>query len=473
MNISKKTKVICTIGPSTDSYEKIKGLADNGMNVARLNFSHGNHIQHQRRIDIIKQLNYEGYNIGILLDTKGPEIRVLPMVNNGVNLIEGNNLIISMNKVELGNDKIISTTYPNLINMVKVGTIIKVDDGKLNFKVVEIDRKNNWIVTEIMNSGILKSNKSVGIPFTKLDLPFISQRDYEDLLFACENKVDYIAASFTRSKQDILDMREVLNANGGGEIQILAKIENYEGVENIDEILEVVDGVMVARGDLGIELSFEDVPVIQRELVHKCRAKSKIIIVATQMLESMIESPAPTRAEVGDVANAVYHGVDAIMLSGETASGKYPLEACEMEARISKRIEADCDYKQFAENSYKNSIKDSNDSIAYSVVSTAMLTKSKLIVCFSKTGNTARRVSYYRPECPIISVSDDLMVRTKLALNYGVYPVFKNNYEITLTDFERVALEIANELNIEKGSNILLTGGDRIGNTNFMKIIKL
>jgi len=470
----KKTKIICTIGPASDSFEMIKALADNGMNVARLNFSHGSYEEHSKRIDTIRKLNSSGYNIGIMLDTKGPEIRICRMENDGVEINKGDLVKISMIPVELGSNKLISVSYPGLINCVKKGTIIKIDDGKMNFEVENIDKKENYILVRAINSHLLKSKKSVGVPFTKVDLPFISEKDKKDLIFACEKSVDFVAASFTRSADDLIKLKNLLKENNGENIKVLAKIENQEGVDNIDEILEVADGIMVARGDLGIELDYEDVPVFQKMLIQKARNAGKICIIATQMLDSMQNNPAPTRAEVSDVANAVYHGVDAIMLSGETASGEYPLESCQMEARIARRVEKELNYNQISQDRFNSfAHKDNSDAIAYSVCSTALITNSALIICFSKTGNTARRVSSYHPECPIISISSEKGVRGKLSLNFGVYGIKEVGYKIDLKEFENIAVKVAKEHGVKEGQTIVLTGGDQVGGTNFMKIIEV
>lgn len=471
--IEKKTKVICTIGPASDGVEKLRKLAQAGMNVTRLNFSHGTHEAHQKRIEEIRQVISEGYNLGILLDTKGPEIRICKMPEGGVQIYKDHMIKILMTPIEEGTAELISVTYPKLIDYVKIGTILKLDDGKVSFEVTEINKNDKYIICKILNDHILRPKKSVGVPFTKLNMPFISKKDEEDLIFACDNKVDYIAASFTRSKFDIMEMRSILDRHDGQDIKILAKIENEEGVENIDEILQVADGVMVARGDLGIELSFEDVPVIQRSIIRKATHLGKIVVIATQMLESMQHNPAPTRAEVSDVANAVYSGVDAIMLSGETANGLYPIEACTMETRIAKRVEIDVDYKKYAEKSNEYAHFDNNDAIAYSVTSTALITNAKLIICFSKTGNTARRISFYRPECPIISISDDPNVIGKLALNYGVYGEYLSGFKVDVKDYEQIAREIAKKYDVKSGESVILTGGEHIGNTNFMKIVEI
>lgn len=470
--INKKTKIICTIGPSSDKKEIIEKLIDNGMNVARINFSHGNHKENGAKLKVIKELISEGKNIGVMLDTKGPEIRVGMVQDDLIELKHGKNLKISMQEV-LGTPEEISVSYPQLFDDVNIGTLIRIDDGKLGLTVIEKDYENRKLICNVLNDFKLKSRKSIGIPFTTLNMDFISKKDEEDLKFACENDFDFIAASFTRKKQDVLDVKNVLHKYGGDDIKVIAKIENHDGFNNIDEILEVADGIMVARGDLGVEVSFEEVPIIQKALIHKAKSRGKIVIVATHMLESMQYNPTPTRAEVSDVANAVYEAVDAVMLSGETAAGNFPVESVEMEARICSRVEKELDYHKLTEHRFKNALNDHSDSIAFSVASTALMNNAKLIICFSRTGNTARRISFYRPECPIFSISDVEKVKRTLSLNFGVYGLYKEKYEVSLQSFEIIAKELAREYGLKEGDNFIITGGDAIGNTNFMKIIAL
>jgi len=468
--IEKKTKIICTIGPSSSSKDILKELSLNGMNVARLNFSHGSFEEHYEKIKNIKELRKEGYKISLLLDTKGPEVRVGDLENEKAEIKRNDIIRISMSPI-LGNCNKFSVSYPNLYDDVNDDSTIKIDDGKLILKIIEKDSINRELVCKAMNSHILKQRKSVGVPFTSLNVKYISEQDIEDLKFGCENDFDYVAASFTRTAQDIIDLRKILNDNNGTRIQVIAKIENQQGFDNIDEILDVADGIMVARGDLGVEVNIEDVPVMQKVLIKKARAKGKIVIIATQMLESMISSMVPTRAEVSDIANSIYEAVDAIMLSGETANGKYPIEACAMERRIASRVESVLNYHKFAERAFNTTQHDHNDSIAFSVANTAILSDAKLIVCFSKTGNTAKRISMYRPECPILSISDDEKVMNILGLYYAVYGLYLEKYITSIDSYEEIALKKAKELGIKEGEHIILTGGDGIGNTNLMKIL--
>lgn len=468
--LTKKTKIICTIGPSSEDINTLKTLSENGMNVARINFSHGSYEEHQKKIDNINALKKKGYNISLLGDTKGPEIRVGELENGSADIKTNDIVRISM-KPLVGNKEMFSVSYPKLFNDLDVGKIIRIDDGKLSLQVKEKDNKKKELVMIALNDHVLLPRKSVGVPFTELNMDYISKQDKNDLLFACKNSFDYLACSFTRTADDIISIRKILDKNNGEKIQIIAKIENQQGFDNIDSILDVADGIMVARGDLGVEVNIEDVPVMQKALIKKTRSKGKIVIIATQMLESMQYSLMPTRAEVSDVANSIYEGVDAIMLSGETASGKYPLESCLMESKIAMSVEKVLNYHKFAERSFQATSRDHNDSIAFSVANTAILSKAKLIVCFSKTGNTAKRISFYRPACPILSISDDIKVKDYLGLYYGVNGMYIKSYKTTLDSYEALALEKAKEFDIKPGENIILTGGDGIGNTNLMKII--
>ncbi|MFR3816529.1 MAG: pyruvate kinase, partial [Turicibacter sp.] len=335
----KNTKMICTIGPKSESKEMLSKLVDAGMNCVRCNFSHGDHAEQKARMDLIREINKEkGTHVAVLLDTKGPEIRTHLFENGGVDLVAGQTVRVAMNEV-LGTAEKFSITYPGLINDVKVGGTILVDDGYVELTVNELDQANQEIVCTVKNSAFVKDRRGINVPGAKLNMPFISEKDRADMIFGCEMQVDYIAASFVRRAEDVLAIREIFAEQGNTHTQIIAKIENQEGVDNMDSILEVVDGIMVARGDLGVEVPAEEVPLIQKEIIAKCNAAGKIVVTATQMLESMQKNPRPTRAEVSDVANAIFDGSDAIMLSGESAAGQYPLEAVETMARIARRTE--------------------------------------------------------------------------------------------------------------------------------------
>lgn len=470
MIIDKKTKIIATIGPSSDTREIILRLIDAGMNVARLNFSHGNHETHQEKINILQKLIKEGHNISIMLDTKGPEIRSGDFLNDEAYFHEGDIVEISMIP-QLGTSKKFSISYPGLIHDIEIGNLIRFDDGKISFKVLEKDYQQQILKCQALNSHTIKSRRNCIAPFARISAPFISNSDYDDIVFGCQNNINYIAASFTRRKQDILDIKRILKQENKEFIQIIAKIENQEGVDNIDEILEVCDGVMVARGDLGVEIPPEDVPVVQRMLINKCRRIGKPVIVATQMLDSMQKNPNPTRAEVSDVANAIFEVCDAIMLSGESASGDYPVESVMMEAKIARRIESILEYHKLAEEAFATSTQANNDAIAFSVANSAIITSSKVIIAFSESGATSKRIAKYRPKCPIISVSTNTRKAKELCLNWGVYGVTMEAIQTGRDELDKQAMNIAKNIGLKKGDTFLLTGGNGFGSTNFMKIL--
>ena len=472
VNINKKTKVVGTIGPSCDTKEMIKKLYDAGLNVARLNFSHGNHETHLEKIKIINELINEGCNMAIMLDTKGPEIRTGDMKDNLACFERGNETRVSMTPV-LGTSEKISVNYPNLINDVKVGDEIKFDDGRLELRIKDIDYEKKELVCDVLNNHNIRSRRNCIAPFARLSMPFISKQDYEDIKFGCLNHVDFIASSFTRRKEDVMDIRKILKEYNAEDIKIIAKIENQEGVDNLEEILEAADGAMVARGDLGVEIPPEEVPLVQKRIVAECLRLNKICIVATHMLDSMQKNPTPTRAEVSDVSNAVFEKCDAIMLSGESASGDFPVESVAMEAKIASRMESVFDYHKISEKALHNRNFSGDDAIAFSVANTVILTDAKLIIAFSKSGATSRRLSSYRPSCPIISVSSLNSVVRKLCLNWGVYGYYYPNVIRDMNFFETAANDIAKKFGVQPGEVIVMTGGDGMGSTNFMKIVKV
>ena len=470
----KKTKIVATIGPACEKKEVLAKIIDAGINVARLNFSHGSHEEHLGKIVRLKEFEKEGHTIAILLDTKGPEIRSGDFENGSATFKKGDVAKISMTPV-LGTNELFSTTHAGLYDDMDKGDVIKFDDGRIAFKVVDKDEVNRCLVVEAQNNHTIKNKRNCIAPFGRLSVPFISEKDRQDLIFGCEQQVDYVATSFTRRADDVRQVRELLDEYSPNKyIQIIAKIENQEGVDNIDEILDIADGLMVARGDLGVELPPEDVPIVQKMLVKKAKEKRKVSIVATHMLDSMCSNPTPTRAEVSDVANAIMDGCDAIMLSGETANGDYPVEAVEMQASISRKIESFLDYHKLAEEGFALSNQTNSDAIAFSVANTTLLTDAKLIVSFSFTGNTTRRMSSYRPECPIITVTPSIEVLKATALHWGVYGVLNDKHMSTVEEFEKKAIAVAKDLKIPDGSSILITSGDpKIGSTNFMKICKV
>ena len=468
----KKTKIVCTIGPASESVETLVKLINAGMNVARLNFSHGDFEEHGARIVNIREASkITGKMCAILLDTKGPEIRTNNMKDGIVSLIAGETVRISMTEVEGTKDKF-SITYPELINDVVVGNHILLDDGLIDLEVTEIDRENNEIVTLIKNSGILKNKKGVNLPGIKTNFPGITQKDTEDIIFGIENDVDFIAASFVRRASDVLAITEILEKHNATHIQIIPKIENQEGLDNIDEILKVSQGLMVARGDLGVEIPTEEVPIAQKMLINKCNALGKPVITATQMLDSMQRNPRPTRAEAGDVANAIFDGTDAVMLSGETAAGDYPVEAVTTMATIAIRTEeAIVGQDAFALKAYSNT--DMAEAIGQSVGHTARNLNIQTIVAATESGHTARMISKYRPKSHIVAVTFSERQRRGLALSWGVYPFVTEKPDSTDEMMELAAKVAKEEKFAKEGDLIIITAGVPVGErgtTNLMKI---
>ena len=420
INNIKKTKIVCTLGPVSENEETLRELIKNGLNVCRLNFSHGSHEEHKGRMDLVKKLREElNMPTAILLDTKGPEIRTGKFDAPEVLLEEGQTFTITMKDV-MGNKEMCTVSYKGLANDVKTGDTILIDDGLVGLTVKEVNGDD--IVCEVQNSGIVKNHKGVNVPGVKVNLPAITEKDRSDIEFGIEQGIDFIAASFVRKVSDVLAIREILEENDATHIKIISKIENQEGVDNLDEIIEVSDGIMVARGDLGVEIPTEEIPVVQKLMIKKCNEAGKPVITATQMLDSMIRNPRPTRAEVTDVANAIYDGTDAIMLSGETAAGKYPVEAVKTMATIAKRAEETMRNRRTKINKSKNV----TDAISYATCTTAMDLDARAILSSTASGHTARMVSKFRPDCPIIATTSDESVRRQLSLTWGVLPVMRN-----------------------------------------------
>ena len=420
INNIKKTKIVCTLGPVSENEETLRELIKNGLNVCRLNFSHGSHEEHKGRMDLVKKLREElNMPTAILLDTKGPEIRTGKFDAPEVLLEEGQTFTITMKDV-MGDKERCTVSYKGLANDVKTGDTILIDDGLVGLTVKVVNGDD--IVCEVQNSGIVKNHKGVNVPGVKVNLPAITEKDRSDIEFGIEQGIDFIAASFVRKVSDVLAIREILEENNATHIKIISKIENQEGVENLDEIIEVSDGIMVARGDLGVEIPTEEIPVVQKLMIKKCNEAGKPVITATQMLDSMIRNPRPTRAEVTDVANAIYDGTDAIMLSGETAAGKYPVEAVKTMATIAKRAEETMRNRRTKINKSKNV----TDAISYATCTTAMDLDARAILSSTASGHTARMVSKFRPDCPIIATTSDESVRRQLSLTWGVLPVMRN-----------------------------------------------
>ncbi len=467
----KRTKIICTLGPAVEAEHVMRQLIEAGMDVARLNFSHGDHAEHLARVLTLKKLRQEmNLPVALLLDTKGPEIRLRELENHTAELVKGTQFILTP-KPCLGNAARASVTYEKLPTTVHKGSRILIDDGLIELKVVEVI--DDDVVCMVMNSGTIKSKKGVNIPGTKLDLPYVSAKDNEDVIFAAKHDFDFVAASFTRNASDINALRQILEDNGGEDIQIIAKIENGEGVENIDEILMAADGIMVARGDMGVEIDFTELPRIQKMLIKKAREHGKKSIIATQMLESMISKPRPTRAEISDVANAIYDGASAIMLSGETSIGKYPVECVQTMAQIAVRTEAAIHYvKRF--NSYDGVFSKSvSNAISHATCTTAHDMNAAAIITVTKTGSTARMISKYRPDCPIIACTTGEKACRQLSMSWGVTPILSDIQE-TREDLFDHAVELAHKTGmIHTGDLVVITAGIPLGIPGLTNLLKV
>ncbi|MGG5340514.1 pyruvate kinase [Enterococcus sp. AZ192] len=468
----KKTKIVCTIGPASESVDMLVNLMNAGMNVCRLNFSHGDFEEHGNRIKNIREAaKITGKRVAILLDTKGPEIRTNEMENGAITLKTGDTVRLSMTEV-LGTNEKFSITYPELINDVNVGSHILLDDGLIDLEVTDIDRSANEIVTLVKNEGVLKNKKGVNVPGVSVNLPGITDKDAADIRFGIEQGVDFIAASFVRRATDVLEITKILEEENATHIQIIPKIENQEGIDNIDEILKVSDGLMVARGDMGVEIPTEDVPVVQKELIKKCNALGKPVITATQMLDSMQRNPRPTRAEANDVANAIYDGTDAVMLSGETAAGDYPLEAVQTMARIAVRTEeALINQDSFALKLYSKT--DMTEAIGQSVGHTARNLGIQTIVAATESGHTARMISKYRPKAHIVAITFTEQKARSLSLSWGVYATVAEKPASTDEMFSLATHVSQDEGFASEGDLIIITAGVPVGEkgtTNLMKI---
>lgn len=466
----RKTKIVCTMGPNLFEKHLIAPLMKAGMNVARFNFSHGTYETHQHYYDEVCRIRDElGLPVATMLDTKGPEIRVRSFKNGRVTLQNGQLFTLTTDEVE-GDDERVSITYKELPQDIAVGSSILIDDGLIGMQVERIDGAD--IVCRVLNGGVVSNNKGVNIPNAHLSMPFISEKDHQDILFAIKNGYDFIAASFTRCADDIMQIRHILQENNCHTINIIAKIENMEGVENIDEILRVVDGVMVARGDLGVEVPLEDVPSLQKKLIQRGIAAGKPVITATQMLDSMIKNPRPTRAEATDVANAIYDGTSAIMLSGESAVGAYPVEAVETMVRIALRAEADMDYiRRFSRDTSAST--DVTNAISHATVTSAHDLNASAIITVTKSGSTARILSRYRPACVIVGCTTEKHVWRQLALSWGTVPLMIAEESNTDDLFEHaVDAAVQNGL-VHDGELVVLTAGVPLGisgTTNLMKV---
>src|SRR5574344_1065137 len=475
LNIKKNTKIVCTIGPASDTTEMIRKLVENGMACMRLNFSHGTYDEHLAKLEKARALEKEGVFIPVMLDTKGPEIRCHNMTNDKIQIKKGSTVRISMTEV-LGTPEKISVNFPNLYDDCKPGNHIKIDDGKLDLLVKDKDAKNREIICEALDNHELWSKKGVNCVGARLSMPFISDKDKQDLIWGCDNSVDFISASFVRNAQDVRDIRNLLTEHGHPEIKIISKIENVEALDHIQEIVDESDGIMVARGDLGVEIPPEEVPLIQKELIDLCRKEGKPVITATQMLDSMTHSPIPTRAEVSDVATAINESSDCVMLSAESASGEYPVESVQMQARIAATMEKELNFEQLAKEAYDSSEKNNNDAIANSIANTAKLINAKLIVSFTETGASSRRISKARPCCPILSISNKEKTALQNGLYWGIYSTYiPTRMPDFIEDMEVLAIVHAKELGLQPGDQVIIAGGTPTGagKTNFMRIIQL
>jgi pyruvate kinase len=468
----KKTKIVCTIGPASEERQVFKQLVENGLNVARLNFSHGSHEEHLGRINMIKSVREElGAPVAIMLDTKGPEIRTGKFSVPVVTLVEGQTFTLTTEEFMGTQDKC-QVSYEGLPNDVVVGDKILIDDGLIELEVKAI--KGSEIETLVLNAGDVKNNKGVNVPGVKIQLPAITPKDESDIIFGIENGIDFIAASFIRKAADVLEIRRILEEHNGEDVHIISKIENQEGVDNLDEILTVSDGLMVARGDLGVEIPTEQVPLAQKDMIRRCNLEGKPVITATQMLDSMIRNPRPTRAETTDVANAIYDGTDAIMLSGETAAGKYPVEAVKTMALIAQTTEQSLDYKKILrEKAHSITEKGVTFAVSHATCTTANDLEAAAILTATASGFTARKVAKFRPKAPIIASCTSEEVRRKINLVWGVYSILADQANSTDEIFNK-SVELSKEAGyIKAGDLVIFTAGVPVGvagATNLMKV---
>ena len=471
----RKTKIFCTLGPAVDSEEMLRQLMEGGMNCARFNFSHGTHETHLATLNRLRRIRDElGYPVATMMDTKGPEIRIKSFQNGPITLNPGDHFILTTWDME-GTDNEVSVTYENLHNEVAPGTRILIDDGLIELRVENIEGQD--IHCTVVSGGPLSNNKSINIPDTKIHLPALTDKDREDLRFAAENDFDFVAASFIRKAQDVIDIREELAKWGGERIRIIAKIENREGVENFDEILAASDGAMVARGDLGVEIPAYEVPMIQKTMISKSALAGKNVVTATQMLDSMMRNPRPTRAEVSDVANAVFDGTSCVMLSGETASGKYPLEALDIMVRTVEAAEAAIDYRDRFIRQFELDRQVGSQSIDQAISHTCCMTAIDLnasaILAATTSGHSARMISRFRPPCPIIGLTTSEKCRRQMAISFGVQPLLYGSVDSTDRLFALCVETVRKEGVVQSGETVVITAGVPLssrGTTNLIKV---
>ncbi|MDE6204165.1 MAG: pyruvate kinase, partial [Lachnospiraceae bacterium] len=468
-----KTKIICTIGPASESEEKLRELMLAGMNVARFNFSHGTHEEHKKKFDrVIKASNELGIQVATMLDTKGPEIRLRDVEGGKVELVTGQKFILTTEEI-LGNSEKAAITYKNLKDDISVGTTILIDDGLIEMVVDAIEETD--IICTVVNGGPISNHKGVNVPGAVLSMPYISDVDRSDIMFGCDMGFDFLAASFVRCKEDILEVRKILEEHNS-HMKIIAKIENMQGIHNLEEILTVSDGIMVARGDMGVEIPMEEVPVMQKRMIKMAEAQGKHVITATQMLESMIKNPRPTRAETTDIANAIYDGTTAIMLSGESAAGLYPVEAVKTMDKIARRTEEDIDYNGRMKRRQHVEDVDITTAISHATCTTAMDLKAAAIITVTISGFTAGMIARYKPKCPIIACSVSPKICRQLSLSWGVTPVWIAR-ESSAEDLFDEAVRAAEEAGyIKKGDKVVLTAGVPLGisgKTNMIRVVEV
>ncbi len=468
----RKTKIICTLGPASIDEATIEAMLKNGMNVARLNFSHGSHENHKKTIEMFRKVRDKlGLPAAVMLDTKGPEIRIRDIENGETELITGERVTLTTRDV-LGTSELISVTYEDLPSQLERGNRILVDDGKIMLTVLECSDTD--ILCSIDDGGILRSKKGINVPYIHLNMPYISKRDESDIRFGIENDVDFIAASFVRCKEDVIELRNFVNYYGGHDIKIISKIENNEGVENFDEILKYSDGIMVARGDMGVEVDYERLPGIQKKFIKKCYSEGKIVITATQMLESMITNATPTRAEITDVANAVFDGTSALMLSGETAMGAHPARVVSVMAKIAQQAELDSfEMNNFSAVKYSNDIKNITNAICDAAATTANDIKAKAIIAVTKSGQTARLMSKFRPSEIIVGATPEIKTYHQLSMSWGVFPVLALNQDSADSLFIHSVDCAKKNGYVNEGDSVVITAGVPIniaGTTNILKV---
>ncbi len=468
----RKTKIICTLGPASTDEATIEAMLKNGMNVARLNFSHGSHENHKKTIEMFRKVRDKlGLPAAVMLDTKGPEIRIRDIENGETELITGERVTLTTRDV-LGTSELISVTYEDLPSQLERGNRILVDDGKIMLTVLECSDTD--ILCSIDDGGILRSKKGINVPYIHLNMPYISKRDESDIRFGIENDVDFIAASFVRCKEDVIELRNFVNYYGGHDIKIISKIENNEGVENFDEILKYSDGIMVARGDMGVEVDYERLPGIQEKFIKKCYSEGKIVITATQMLESMITNATPTRAEITDVANAVFDGTSALMLSGETAMGAHPARVVSVMAKIAQQAELDSfEMNNFSTVKYSNDIKNITNAICDAAATTENDIKAKAIIAVTKSGQTARLMSKFRPSEIIVGATTEIKTYHQLSMSWGVFPVLALNQDSADSLFIHSVDCAKKNGYVNEGDSVVITAGVPIniaGTTNILKV---